>query len=254
MTAVAAHSPGKPGPVPFRERQLRRFRAALDGVHPRTCPICDHHGAFTVFGHPPRYDARCTSCASLERHRLIMLFMQRTGFFEPQHCVLHFAPEAQLAPRIRALVATYETADKQDREALTHCLDIEDTRLASDSYDRILCNHVLEHVDDAKALAELFRILRPGGRVLITSPVVEGWAHTYENPAVTAPEDRLVHFGQADHVRLYGRDIRDRIRAAGFDLTEFTAVEPDVHIYGLMRGETLFIGTKPAQPAQTEGA
>ena len=104
---------------------------------------------------------------------------------------------------------------------------------------------MLEHVDDRRALAEMFRLLVPGGIAFVMTPVVEGWAETYENPAITQPRDRLLHFGQNDHVRLYGRDIRDRIRAAGFELSEFVAVEPDVARYGLVRGETLFIARRP---------
>jgi ubiquinone/menaquinone biosynthesis C-methylase UbiE len=104
---------------------------------------------------------------------------------------------------------------------------------------------VLEHVDDKKALAEVYRVLRPGGVALIMLPVVEGWATTYENKAVTAPEDRMRHYGQSDHVRYYGADVRDRIRAAGFELSEFTAEGEDVLTYGLQRGEKVFVATKP---------
>ncbi|SHI86897.1 class I SAM-dependent methyltransferase [Wenxinia saemankumensis] len=227
------------------QRQVQRFRKAVRGLHPRTCPICGYQGHFTAFGHPPRFDARCASCQSLERHRLLALFVQRTGFFEPHHAVLHFAPEVQTAPTIRRTVARYETADLSERRNVTHRVDIEATGLPDASYDRIICSHVLEHVDDARALAEIFRMLKPGGRALLATPVCEGWATTYENPDVTSASDRLVHFGQQDHVRYYGRDIRDRIRAAGFELSEFTAVEPDVLRYGLMRGETLFVATRP---------
>ena len=91
----------------------------------------------------------------------------------------------------------------------------------------------------------MFRLLRPGGRAILMTPIVEGWARSYENPAARTAADRLLHFGQADHVRIYGRDLRDRIRAAGFDLMEYTAVEPDVRVYGLMRGETVFLATRP---------
>ncbi len=232
----------KPG---YLQRQASKYRAAAKGVTPRTCPICDFHGLFEVFGTPPRYDARCGGCSSLERHRLFVLHIQRDGFFAPAHRVLHFAPEVQLSGLIKALVANYETADLSDRRPVMHQINIEATGLPSDHYDRIICNHVLEHVDDAKALAEIFRMLKPGGKVVLTTPIVEGWAKTYENPSIISPADRQLHFGQADHVRIYGRDLRDRIRAAGFDLTEITAVEPDVLTYGLMRGETLFIATKP---------
>jgi SAM-dependent methyltransferase len=229
----------------YLQRQLNKFRAAAKGVTPRSCPICGFEGMFLVFGTPPRFDARCGGCASLERHRLFALFTDRTGFFEPQHRVLHFAPEPQLTPRIKAVVAVYETADLSERKPMTHYVNIEATGLPADHYDRIICNHVLEHVDDAKALAELFRLLKPGGKAILSSPIVEGWAETYENPTALTTAERLLHFGQQDHVRFYGRDLRDRIRAAGFDLTETTAVEPDVLIYGLMRGETLFIARKP---------
>jgi len=83
-------------------------------------------------------------------------------------------------------------------------------------------------VDDKKALAEIYRVLKPGGVALIMLPVIEGWAGTYENPKVTTPEERKRHYGQADHVRYYGADVRGRIRAAGFQLEEFTAEGEDV--------------------------
>jgi SAM-dependent methyltransferase len=227
------------------QRQISRFKVAATGVTSRICPICGYEGMFEAFGTPPRFDARCGGCGSLERHRLFVLHIQRDGFFAAAHRVLHFAPEVQLSALINALVATYETADLSDRRQTTHQINIEQTDLPSDYYDRVVCNHVLEHVDDAKALAEIFRMLKPGGKAVLTTPIVEGWAKTYENPNVTDPVDRHLHFGQADHLRIYGRDLRDRIRAAGFDLTEVTAVEPDVLTYGLMRGETLFIAMKP---------
>jgi SAM-dependent methyltransferase len=228
------------------EKQVARFRAAARGLHPRSCPVCGYKGKFTAFGQPPRFDARCPGCNALERHRLMILWIEREDGFLPHHSVLHFAPEPQIATRIRPAVARYETADLSDRINTTHKLNIEDTGLPDNVYDRIICSHVLEHVDDAKALAEMFRMLRPGGIALLMTPIVEGWAKTYENPAITLPAERALHFGQSDHQRMYGRDFRDRIRAAGFALTEFTAVEPDVLAYGLMRGETLFLARKPS--------
>ena len=248
MTTPPANLPPRPDKAPkpgYLQRQVSKFRAAATGVTPRTCPICGFHGLFQVFGNPPRFDARCSGCSSLERHRLFVLHIQRDGFLAPTHRVLHFAPEVQLTALIQGLVAHYETADLSDRRMTTHQINIEQTGLPSGHYDRIICNHVLEHVDDAKALAELFRMLKPGGKAVLTTPIVEGWAKTYENPHVVSPAERQLHFGQADHVRIYGRDLRDRITAAGFALTEVTAVEPDVLTYGLMRGETLFIAMKP---------
>jgi SAM-dependent methyltransferase len=227
------------------DKQVARFRKTSRGLHPRRCPVCGYRGLFTAYGQPPRFDARCPGCNSLERHRLMMLWIDREDAFGPAHSVLHFAPEPMITGCLRGLVARYDTSDLSPRLKTTYQVDITDTGLPDQSYDRIICSHVLEHVDDRAALAEMFRILRPGGLALLMTPIVEGWAKTYENPALTTAAERTVHFGQADHQRMYGRDFRDRVRAAGFDLTEFTAVEPDVLTYGLQRGETLFIAARP---------
>ncbi|MEL6587330.1 MAG: methyltransferase domain-containing protein [Pseudomonadota bacterium] len=230
-------------------KQVRRFRKMARGVTPRHCPICDYRGMFVAFGQPPRYDARCPSCRSLERHRLLALLLtgEHAPFAEGAR-VLHFAPEPPVTRVMQSLSLTYETADILPRRRPTHILNIEDIDLPDAGFDGIICSHVLEHVDDAKALAEMFRILKPGGTALLMTPVCEGWATTYENPAIDGNIDRALHFGQADHVRYYGRDLRDRIRAAGFDLAEFTAQEPEVHTHGLIRGETVFLARRPEGP------
>ncbi len=124
-------------------------------------------------------------------------------------------------------------------------LNIEAIDLPNQSFTAVICNHVLEHVDDEKALSEIHRIVQPGGRAYLTTPVIEGWRQTYENPGIDGKPQRTLHFGQHDHVRMYGADLRQRILAAGFDLREFTAEEPDVHRHGLWRGEKIFIATKP---------
>jgi hypothetical protein len=75
-------------------------------------------------------------------------------------------------------------------------------------------------------------------------PIVEGWDKTYEDSTIVEAKDRRLHFGQWDHVRYYGRDIRDRVRRAGFELTEFTAIEPEIQTLGLCRGEKIFFGLR----------
>jgi len=88
--------------------------------------------------------------------------------------------------------------------------------LPDECVDLVLCLHVLEHVDDdRRAMAEVHRILRPSGHFIVMVPIEEGWEVTYENPKVVSPRQRLLHFGQEDHVRFYGRDIRNRLTAAG---------------------------------------
>ncbi|WP_284162608.1 methyltransferase domain-containing protein [Frigidibacter sp. SD6-1] len=224
---------------------LRSLKRDAAGVHPRSCPLCDYYGAFTPYGFPLRFDAQCAKCGSLERHRLVKLLLDRKKVIGPGHSVLHFAPEPQLGATIRALAGHYVTADLM-RPRVDLKLNIEAMDLADDSFDRIVCCQILEHVDDRKALAEMFRVLRPGGVALLNTPVIEGWDETYENPEIDGARMRLLHFGQADHVRYYGRDLRDRITAAGFALEEFNSVEPDVSTYGLWRGERIFLARKPA--------
>lgn len=219
----------------------------LGGDVPRECNLCGFTGPFHALGHPPRYDCECPACLSQERHRLIGLLLDR----EPslgKGDVIHFSPlgEKALAERLKARAGSYRTADR----SLPGCdlpIDIEAIDLPDESVDLMVVNHVLEHVDDGKALGEMFRCLAPGGRVLITVPLVDGWNDTYENPAVASgPSDRLraIHFGQGEHLRYYGADLRQRIVAAGFNLATFTASPQEVIRHGLIRGETVFIAGK----------
>ena len=108
----------------------------------------------------------------------------------------------------------------------------------------VLCNHVLEHVDHKRALGELFRILRPGGLAILSFPIVEGWSQHYDIGRLRTNDDRELHYGQWDHIKMFGANVRDDIRNAGFGLSESTALEPAAHKFGLIRGEKLFLASK----------
>lgn len=217
------------------------------GVFPRACPICGATGRFVAAGNPPRFDARCPDCGSFERHRLFALWLARNPGEVAGRRVLHIAPEAILRPMVRDRAARYVDGDRDPDRAST-ALDVEALAFQDGAFDTVICNHVLEHVDHRKALAEFHRVLAPGGLAVLSFPLIEGWTESYENPAAREPAERVLHFGQWDHVRFFGADARDAIRAAGFDLSEETAVEPEVRIYGLIRGEKLFLARKPAAP------
>ncbi len=193
-----------------------------------------------------RLDARCPGCSSFERHRLLKLWMDQNPVAGKR--VLHFAPGPSVLSFTRPGTSSYVTADITEGRA-DRVLDIEKLDLPDASFDVIICSHVLEHVDDRAALSEMFRVLAPGGLALLLTPVVEGWKKTYENPAIRSNEDRAAHFGQANHLRLYGSDIRSRIGAPGFQLDEFEAVEPYVQQFALLRGSVLFVARKPQAPA-----
>jgi SAM-dependent methyltransferase len=227
-------------------KYLSRSMRRAFGKFPRECSLCGYHGKFLGYGYPYVCDIYCPKCGSLERHRLLHLANRDQRFFAGKD-VLHFAPEAA----VRGLVLaenpkSYVTADlfaagvdrKENIEALT---------IADRAFDVVICLHVLEHVDDRAAIAELYRVLRPGGLLIAMFPIVEGWDETFEDRSKSSAEERLLYFGQHDHARYFGRDARARLAVPGFAVEEYTAVEPNVSRYGLARGEKVFICRRPAR-------
>jgi hypothetical protein len=211
------------------------------------CPLCGYSGPFDpIFGSGAvRFDGECPTCHSRERHRFIKLWLDTGAHKESFGSFLHFAPEASLEQELRPLCTQYRTADITPGRA-DLVLNMESIDLPDASVDTVMANHVLEHVDDAKALPQLMRILRPGGLALLTTPVIHAWARSYEDPSITTPADRYRHFGQDDHVRFFGGDIDDRIRAAGFTLEKVVAGGAQAARYGLVRGDALYLASRPA--------
>jgi SAM-dependent methyltransferase len=224
---------------------LRTALKTMRGHDTHLCNICGYEGPFGPGPRGRRPDAKCPRCKSGERHRLLKLWLDRSPERFRNAEVLHFAPEKGMAALLKKMVKSYRTADIEPARA-DMTLNIESLALPDACFDCVVCSHVLEHVDDRKALVEIRRVLRPGGFAIIMVPIVEGWATTYENPDATTPAERGRHFGQHDHVRYYGADLRDRIHAAGFNLAEFTAEGADVPRYGLLPGEKVFLATRPA--------
>ncbi|MCX7651144.1 MAG: methyltransferase domain-containing protein [Flavobacteriales bacterium] len=206
-----------------------------------------------------RANALAPASLSLERHRLLWLYLHRaTDFFSAPLRVLHIAPEWCFLKPFRRLhhLRQYVTADLESPWADVH-IDIHAMPFDNASFDVVLCNHVLEHVaDDRKALAEIFRVLAPGGWAILQSPVDLGREITFEDPTVTDPRLREKLFGQDDHVRLYGRDYPERIRQAGFivEVVDFTKeLSPDeIQKYALPAGELIYKAIKPCPPTGTE--
>ncbi|MEM7743811.1 MAG: methyltransferase domain-containing protein [Pseudomonadota bacterium] len=223
------------------KRAIEHITRLAYGGTDRECPICGYVGPFSPVKHKP--EIWCPGCDSRPRHRLLKLWMDREMVLGPGARVVHFAAEAWVRAEFEALGVTYRTADINDLFDLQ--LDITAMDLPDASVDLLMANHVLEHVDDTAAFAEIYRVLSPGGQAVLTVPLIEGFDETYENPAHDTAEARRLHYGDADHRRWYGRDFPERFSAPGFHVAAFPALEPEAARYGLQRGEKVFIGRKP---------
>ncbi len=194
----------------------------------RECPICGaRRRRFLPYGYVTQRDnALCPSCLSLERHRLLWLFLEREMGFDSTTGLLprllHIAPEVAIMNRLEPIYELlnqgdrYLTADIESPLAKLH-FDVQAIPLDDDTVDVIICNHLLEHVaSDAKALEEFHRILRKDGWAILMVPQELDRAVTFEDDTITDEVERTRIFGQYDHRRVYGADYADRLRAVGF--------------------------------------
>lgn len=201
---------------------------------------------FLPYGYErPRENVLSPSTLSLERHRLLWLYLKnRTNFFTTDYKVLHFAPEQAFYSRFRKLRnLEYITTDLNSPLADIKA-DICNLPFDDDSFDIILCNHVLEHIpNDTKAMEELYRVLRPGGWGIFQIPQDLNRLGTFEDNTITDPRERAKIFGQYDHVRIYGRDYFDKLRKVGFTVKEedYTSklTQEQLDEYRLAEGEII---------------
>lgn len=214
------------------------------------CPLCETRVArFEDYGNPPRPEAKCPNCGAVERHRLAWTyFKMSTNLFDGRpKSLLHVAPEVAIAARLARIPGVdYLSADLASPRAMVK-MDLTNIQYPEGSFDVILCSHVLEHIpDDQKAMTEMFRVLRPGGWAAIQVPI--GRAHTVEDPAAKTPVLRKQIYGQRDHVRLYGRDIVERLRAAGFEVEHtrpLAGIDPVLKARMRLKDQDIFFCRKP---------
>lgn len=228
------------------------------------CPFCDavrspksfgvKSEAFerrTVVDAGPRPLAKCQGCGAFERERMLHWCMkERLGVRRAK--LLHFAPSrithnwlseygqleltnTDLTPR------RYRYAGNVVKSDITQ-LPFED-----DSYEFVVCSHVLEHIpDDARAFAEVRRVLKPGGYAFFMVPLVVDGKGLLEDPSITSPEGRLANFGQNDHVRIYdAQTFVQRMKASGLVTTVFDPFAEDplrAIAYGIGEGNVVFVG------------
>lgn len=230
-------------------RLFHRSLRIVDRGAEHYCPVCESGvRRFHPFGEPARPYALCPICGSLERHRLDWIVMtQRTSLLDDES-LLHVAPEPCLSRRFEAMTGLeYTTVDIDGSRAMI-AMDITDIDFPEDTFSAIYCSHVLEHIpNDHDAIAELYRVLRPGGWALLQVPVAAG--STFEDPSIMDPEERRKQFGQRSHVRRCGPDYVNRFMAAGFRAESLQAAdlltEADCIRLGIQPARWIFLCTKP---------
>ena len=202
-----------------RVRRLRRLASPLvwagDAVH---CPICVRSfRGFRPAGkrRARRENAICAYCASRERDRLAYLFLCSADGPRPGSPLLHVAPEACLQPRLRELAGSgYLTADLIRRD-VDECFDVMAIPHADEAFHAVYCSHVLQDVpDDVQAMAEFFRILKPGGWAILNVPVTTEVSVDHRDAPLHSRSEGDPR--PPEHLRRYGPDYPKRMASVGF--------------------------------------
>jgi SAM-dependent methyltransferase len=192
-----------------------------------------------------RNNALSPGTLSLERHRLLWLYLNNeTNFFSKTLKVLHIAPEQCFYNLFKNLKnINYTTFDLNSPLADIKG-DICNLPFKENSFDFILCNHVLEHInDDKKAMKELYRVLNKNGTAILQVPINQKSSKTFEDSSIVDKKERIEKFGQYDHIRLYGLDYFKKLESFGFKVDplkyskEFT--ESEIIKYGLIKDEII---------------
>lgn len=221
----------------------------------RECPICGYRGAdFEPYPLITHREVECPNCRAHERHRALWLyFKDNPQLLENGNKILHFAPEETFNKLFSNGDLDYHPVDiSSENPFVKEVFDIQDIPYEDNYFDLIYCSHVLEHVeDDRKAMKELHRVLKPDGTALILVPM-NGIVYelpydetkTFEDERYNTPELRTKHYGQFDHVRLYGSDFKDRLIESGFNVKSDDYIKQlgyeKIERYALIRDEKIF--------------
>ncbi len=190
-----------------------------------------------------------------ERHRFIWHYISsQTKILTQGGDLLHISPEYCFYQKLKDNKnINYHPVDKfepgYDYLSLTQNFDLLSDKLESEKFDFIICNHVLEHItDDRLAISNLYKILKKGGEAIVTVPILKNNLPTYEDYSIVSPQERKKHFGQWDHVRYYGTDIRNRFEQAGFKVKTINSTdyftEQERERFGISKDSYLFHLTK----------
>ncbi len=234
------------------------------------CQICDHHframlpGGFDldvirqkeIIGAGRRNNNICPYCQSTDRDRLVYRYLsQETDILTKKMRILHVSPEPALYNNLKNRSnIVYVTGTKYSEGIYYHkyikSIDLLALPFADGEFDIVICNHVLEHIeDDAKAISEIYRVLIDGGLAILQVPISNLLEVTYEDSSVTSKKGREKHFGQFDHLRIYGKDYSNRLENAGFKVQKYSPFSDEYYEkvlmqFALNKKEKLFVAHK----------
>lgn len=206
------------------------------------CNLCNH--GLRRFIPVTDGDKLCPRCGSLSRNRRLFEVLQN-GYLKNDFTVLDFSPSRSLYRILKENKnINYIPTDFAGEFLADHHYDITNIDLQDQSIDLIICYHILEHIEkDSTAISELHRILKMDGTCIIQTPFKNG--EIYENPLIQTPEERLRHFGQEDHVRIYSvMGLKNRLSLSGFQVEIREFIEPADNKSGFKEKEYILLAKK----------
>ncbi len=224
-----------------QEENLRKIYAVFYSGDSFQCNICEKK--LRRFISTSNDDLLCPNCGSLQRNRLLWHLIE-TEFLIQGQSILDFSPSRCLYRKLKKNSAIdYQSTDLSGDFIADHHFDITNLEAADDTYDLVLCYHVLEHIeDDNRAMKELYRVMKLGATALVQTPFKSG--DIYENTKIVSEVDRLEHFGQEDHVRVYSvSGLKNRLESCGFVVNVRNNFRDNY--YGLNSSETVLVLSKP---------
>ncbi len=202
-----------------------------------------------------RFNKKCPNCGSNDRERLVYTYIKNeTNILKSAKTkkLLHIAPEKNLQGAFKSNSKIQYFSIDINSSLAEQKMDVTNLKFADNTFDTIICMHVLEHVpDDKRAMAEIYRVLKPGGLAILQVPISNLLKKTYEDEKITAPKEREKAFGQDDHVRIYGRDYVATLQKAGFLVTIYDYSkelnQDEIRKYAFCKDEKIYLCSKPSR-------
>lgn len=231
-------------PVNVFQRGEPFFRSILYGWYKGKkyhCELCN--ARLRNFIRLPNKDLVCPRCASLPRTRRLYKILKEKELLRGK--ILHFSPPFSLYKKLKQIAdLQYISSDFENEFLADEKYDLTAIAVPNNSFDLFIAYHVLEHIEnDKKAMQELYRVTKNGGQGLIQTPFKKG--KIYEDFSIKTPEDRLLHFGQKDHVRIYSvTGLVERLTSVGFAVEVLNFEEEPTNFYGYKVEETVLLVKK----------